>query len=181
LDGFLTRSGESLIFAGKYLGIVASFSDHGDLNYLANSIAPPKQAVLMERDDMRWVRHGPLSAALALGATQETFCVLVRRLQGSAIRSVIDLYETETGRYLGSLLLPASDKWTSVAVGGNNLYASSDDRIARWSIEVLANPGRGSSSFSGVSIAQVRPADKKNRQEEEGELARQKSPGISAG
>lgn len=178
LDGYLTRSGESLVVAAKYLGIVISFSEHGDLNYVARMIDPPKPAVLMERDGMRWVRHEPLVAALSIGATEDTICVLSRRLHGTAIRSLIDLYETATGRYLGSLLLPAGEKWTAVAVGGRSVYVSSDRQIARWPSEVLYGHERSGSLPNGISIVRVKPVE---MEEPHQELTRQKSPGISTG
>lgn len=138
LDGFIARAGSSLIYSGKHLGIVASFSTTGELNWLANAVGSPELPVIRSTEDRRWVEHGPIRASEGITGADNVICVLARRADGARIRAYIDLYRHTDGVYQRSLLLPDSGEWTSVSVGGGFLYAAHRSGLFRWPLAVLA-------------------------------------------
>ena len=137
LDGFIARSAGSIIYSGEHLGVIASFSESGRLNYLRNAIDPPKEPVLMSRGGNRWLRSGPIRASLSIAGNNEGFYVLAPRVMGVQVRHFIDVYRASDGTYSKSLLLPGDQKWRSLAVGGEHLWVASDQRIIQWPITVL--------------------------------------------
>ncbi len=132
LDGYIVYSKGRLIYTGKYLGVLASFSPDGHLSYLVQTASPPPYPFVMSQGRRRWLRHEPVLASLSLAASDGTVFVLSRRRVGLGVRSAVDLYRVRDGRYKKTLLLPASEKWTSIAVTHGNLYAASERRIVRW-------------------------------------------------
>lgn len=132
LDGYMVRSMGGIVYTGKYLGVLAAFSREGRLSYLVQTIAPPPYPTLMSEGQRKWLRHGPILASLALAAGEDTLFVLARRRVSFSLRSAVDLYRSRDGVYQKTLLLPATEKWYSIAVARGNLYAASEHRIVRW-------------------------------------------------
>lgn len=132
LDGFIVRSGPNILYCGQYVGVLASFSENGQINWLASSIVPPKPPVLMDRKGIRWVNHSPLDASLSVAATEDWLYVLSRRTALASVRSYIDVYSTHSGEYSMTLGLPQAEHWTSVAIGSDILYVASEHRIVQW-------------------------------------------------
>lgn len=153
LDGFIARCGESLLFSGKYLGLLASFTEGGEFNYAVESIEPPSTtAAVVSRGGKRWVRHGPILASRDISGDTQRFGVLASRPRRLEIRAFIDLYRTDNGQYYKSLLLPREDQWTGLAIGMDGLYAASTRRIVRWPHAVLSFANGESRLAMGQSI-----------------------------
>lgn len=137
LDGYIVRAGDGIVYTGKYLGVLAAFSSEGRLSYLVQTVGSPPYPFVMSEGRRKWLRHGPILASLSLAASDGTVFILARRRVGLSLRSAIDLYRSRDGVYQKTLLLPASEKWSSIAVARGNLYAASDKRIVRWSTDRL--------------------------------------------
>lgn len=152
LDGFITRSADNIIYSGEHLGVIASFSESGRLNYLRNTIDPPKKPVLMSRGGSRWLRHGPIRASLSIAGSSEGLYVLAPRAMGLKVRYFIDVYRASDGTYRKSLLLPDDQEWISLAVSRENLSVASDQRIAQWPAAVLTTSATVSEVSTGRSL-----------------------------
>lgn len=161
LDGFLALSGDTTIFAGKYLGVVAAVSLSGELRYLAESIRPPEPAFLMTKGRARWVRHGLLMASEGLVAHGPSFHVLSRRLNGTKICSFVDSYVVRTGEYYKSLKLPCRQRWRAMAVGNDFLYAASDQGIYQWPASALLSDQSRDDVLTGQHLITALGSDKK--------------------
>lgn len=162
LDGFITRSRSQIIFSGKYMGFLASFSEDGRTLWISRAIDPPENPIVMEKAGRRWVQRGPLSASLAVTADADTVCVLARRVSGLHVRSFLDLYRTEDGQYYKSLLLPSPDRWTSVAAARDLLYVANQQGIFQWPKEVLeanSNTGTQSAGRSVINFLDVQKGE----------------------
>ena len=155
LSGFIRRSGDHIIYTGKWLGALASFSG-ARLEFLMEPIALPGTPVIMETDGTRWVHHGPLPASLDIAADQEGFYILTRRRVGLAVRSIIDLYQTNDGFYYKSLLLPTGDRWSSLALSDEYIYVAGLRTIARWPAAFLSADGREIRDSTGRSIVTLK-------------------------
>ncbi len=155
LDGFIARSGDSVIYTGKYISAIASFSENGDLNYLVAPIVSIKRPAIVQRGRERRLRHGPIPASESIAADETAFLVLQRRPERLKIRSFVHLYRTEGGRYYGSLALPDFGRWTSVAVGGNYFYAASERGVVRWPRTVLAERASNPRISTGLIIVEL--------------------------
>lgn len=132
LDGYIIRSENSIIYAGKYLGVLAAFSPNGSLSYLVQTVSPPPYPLVMSEGRRKWLRHEPVLASWSLATGDGTVFVLARRRAGLRVRSTVDLYRSRDGIYQKTLLLPDSERWTTIAVTQGNLYAASERRIVRW-------------------------------------------------
>ena len=137
LDGYIVRSGDEIVYAGKYLGVLAAFSSEGRLSYLVQTIAPPPYPAIMAEGRRKWLRHGPILASWSLAVSEGTVFVLARRRVGMGFRSMVDLYRSRDGVYQRTLLLPNAETWNSIAVARGILYAASERRIVRWSTDGL--------------------------------------------
>jgi len=137
LDGFIIRSGSSIIYSGKHLGVLASFSTTGALNYAVETIDAPENLKVMEKGGRRWLHHGPLLASVSVAGVGDVFSILTERALGGDVRFFVDLYEVSDGNYLRSLLLPGNERWTSVAVSDDYFYAASETAILRWEASVI--------------------------------------------
>lgn len=154
LDGYLATSNESILFSGKYVGVLASFSSSGDLQYLVKTIAPPSAPLVVERGKSRWVEHGALLAASDLAVRAGTLYSLTHRRSGIQVRAMIDLYSVLDGSYQKTLVLPAGESWRSIAVGPEGLFAASASRVAHWPVRREAD-GQVDNKFStGRSITE---------------------------
>jgi len=138
LDGFIARSGERVVFSGKWLGALASFLDD-DLTFLVEPIRGPSKPVIMEDfgTQAKWLRHGPVPASRDIAADQDRFYVLTRRQIGVEIRSVIDVYDSRDGAYQKTLLLPLGDKWRSLAVSDESFFAAGLQSVGKWPAALL--------------------------------------------
>lgn len=152
LDGFLARSGRSFVFAGKYLGLLASFADNGALNWSAEPIAAPDKPVVVSDGHKRWLEHGPLVASEAVASDENTIYVLARRIDGVQIAGFVDIYRATDGRYAHSLKLPAVDTWRSVAVGDHSLFAAGERGVYRWPLAAAATGANPNLLSAGESI-----------------------------
>jgi hypothetical protein len=158
LDGFVARSGGSIVFTGKHLGILASFSKEGGLNYLIDTIAPPERPIVMNRNGKRWVHRTPIQASISIASDADGVYVLTSRKWRMQLRYFIDLYRAKDGGYYKSLILPAHDRYTSVTLGGDHLCVAGYKGIVGWPREVLAasrkrtllSTGRSIIEFSGI-------------------------------
>lgn len=140
-DGFLTRSGERLVYAGKHLGVLASFLPGSELEYLVRTLgSPPVPVVMRGEGDSRWVQPNPLPATLDVTADEETVYHLTPRQVGLAIRAVIDLYRASNGAYQRTHVLPRDQRWSSVTVGPDTLYAAGTGSIVAWPKAALLQP-----------------------------------------
>jgi len=137
LDGYIARAGGAVIYSGKFLGLLASYSDTGALNWTVETIVAPEPASIVQAGERRFVSHGPILASQGLAATVDAAGVLARRIDGIAIRYFIDIYRATDGSYVKSLRLPAERNWTSVTIGGGSVFASGSKGIYRWPAEVL--------------------------------------------
>jgi hypothetical protein len=152
LDGFLARSGGSFVFAGKYLGILASFARNGALNWSAEPIAAPDKPVVVGDGHKRWLEHGPLVASEAIASDESAIYVLARRIDGVQVAGFVDIYRAADGGYVQSLKLPAGETWRSVAVGGHRLFAAGDRGVYRWPLAVATAGAHTNLLSAGESI-----------------------------
>lgn len=164
LDGFIARSRDDIFYIGKYLGVLASFSRTGRINWVAYSIAPPTPPVLMDRDGMKWVHHSPILASLSVAADESRLYVLSRRPEGVLVHSFIDAYSSRTGEYEITFRLPPSERWTSLAIGNDYLYAASDIRIVRWPASLLSHPEPPTLDSQGRTLVPLSPPAHGRRQ-----------------
>lgn len=155
LDGYVAQAGDSILFAGKYLGVLASFSPNGKLNYLVRTIAPPEDPIVVQRGRSRWVEHGAILACYALATRDETIFALAHRAVGLRVQSVIDLYRANDGTYIRSLMLPEAERWESLAVGPMDLFAASERRVVRWPKMVSQRRATGANFSTGRTIVQL--------------------------
>jgi hypothetical protein len=157
IDGFLVWSGDSIFFAGKDFGFLASFSEDGHLNYVAEMISKPLTPAMMYKEGTRWVRYNPVMACRSIAADGTVVAVLREGVTGLALRSYLDLYRIEDGVYIRSMRLPDGYDWRSVAVGGGVLYAASNERVVAWPDQVLEGGSLDPHAQVGRTLIQFYP------------------------
>lgn len=155
LDGFMTRSGAALIYSGKHIGVLASLSERGEVNWIAEPVAPTEKPMVIERDGKRWVQRVPFKASLSVAADDGRLLVLTNRIDGIKVRSFVDLYHTKNGQYYKSLQLPFNSEWTSVSVGSDFLFAAHERRVVRWPKSVLGQDTAPASLSMGRSLLEL--------------------------
>jgi hypothetical protein len=148
LDGFVTLSGDNVIFSGKYLGVLAAFGKgDGRRRWLAELVGDPELPAVVSDGKRTWIEHAALLASQAVGATDSKVIVLSQRIAGVSVRSFIDIYAADDGRYQDSLELPLNDRWNSVAINRDGLYAAGDTGVLVWPAAVV-EPSRSPSLLS---------------------------------
>ncbi len=161
LDGFVTRAGKRMIYAGKHLGIIASYFTGGELEYLVQTISnPPIPIVMRGKNRSRSVQRNPLPATLDVTADEETIYHLAPRLVGLRVRAGIDLYKASNGSYYRTFLLPADQKWSSITMGNDALYAAGTQSIISWPKAELSATSNSTKTPTGRVIVLIGPEEK---------------------
>lgn len=137
LDGFITRADDGVIFAGKHLGVLASFSDNGELEWLVALIGPYEPPAIVTAGNRRWVEKGALASSQPVTARGGLVCVLTRRIDSLSISSFVDVYDRQKGRHLRSLRLPGRHDWSSLTLSDDHLYVANRGGVYRWTTDVL--------------------------------------------
>lgn len=136
LDGFIARTAAGMAFVGKSLGVVASFSVEGTLLWARTSITDPPIPLVRDLSGKRMLERSSLPTGVAITSAGDVIGVLTRRIAIPQTRSFIDLYAVDTGAYRASLALPSDQRWISIGMTEQYLFAASNKGLHRWPLAV---------------------------------------------
>lgn len=135
LDGWVAgMPDQTFVYAGRYAGLLASYSWTGEPHFLVEMIDPPSLPKLIEnREGVKWVDREALSSALSVSVSGQEIHVL-SPIETAAFKQkgAIDTYDRNDGTYLYSRHVPAP--CGQVVVDGSALYTVVDATITRWRI-----------------------------------------------
>ena len=124
-----TASG-GLVYAPRYVGVLARYDDAGSLRYLVQTLEPSAPPTLTRKGGR--LRGDPKARVVSQALAVAGNAVLLihpeeRTATGKSTPAFLDLYDLDDGTYRASWALERP--WTELRVAGDRLYALTADGI----------------------------------------------------
>ena len=132
LDGWIEPDDDGgFVYAGRYSGLLASYSLTGEQRYVVKMIDPPDlPKVIQNSEGVRWVDREALDSAVSVSVSGQEIHLLSPFMDGFKRTGAIDTYSLVDGSYLYSNKIPAP--CYQVVVTEHALYTVDETTVSKW-------------------------------------------------
>lgn len=133
LDGFIDSTGSGFVYVGRYSGLLANFGANGQPIFVTETVDGAGLPRILQGDGGRhWVDREAGETARALMVCQGEAVVFTSIESGLVRQGVLDRYDLEGGRYLGTWR--TNTPAMTVQCTDNAFYTIGERSIERWSL-----------------------------------------------
>lgn len=136
LEGWVSGlSAGTFAYAPLYAGVLAKFTEQGELLYLVETIGTASTTVLdVDRRGIHRVARETLNSAFGVGVWGEKIYTVTNEEGSMRARDVLDLYRSSDGQYEYSIRLP--EPAIFAYLHGHRLFTVGQSTVTQWAVVI---------------------------------------------